>query len=150
MLIAACGHTPRNPDNYYRTGPRDHSKIGKKVAKVASNMVGVKYRYGGNTPRRGFDCSGLVQYSYQRAGIRVPRNTRLQRLHSFRISYRQLRKGDLLFFNQLGRRASHVGIYVGNNRFIHAPSSGKRIRVSILTKAYWQRHLESIRRFNIR
>lgn len=149
-LLAACGHTPQRADHYGRSHHGSHANVGHKVAKVARHMVGIRYRYGGNSPRKGFDCSGLVQYSYQKAGIRVPRNTRLQRLHSFRIAYKQLRRGDLIFFNQLGRKASHVGIYIGNNQFIHAPSSGKRIRISLLTKNYWQRHLESIRRFNIR
>ncbi|GMQ91914.1 MAG: hypothetical protein BMS9Abin11_1229 [Gammaproteobacteria bacterium] len=151
-LLAACGSTPQHAGDYGRDhrGGHANANVGHKVAKVAKRMVGIRYRYGGNSPRKGFDCSGLVQYSYQKAGIRVPRVTRMQRQHSFRIAYSQLRRGDLIFFNQLGRKASHVGIYIGNNQFVHAPSSGKRIRISPLTKNYWQRHLESIRRFNIR
>lgn len=144
LLATGCGHTQTSPVPKIQT-----SKVGKKVVRVATSMVGRPYRYGGNNPR-GFDCSGLVQYSYKRAGIDVPRNTRYQRRHSYKISQRQLKKGDLIFFNQEGKWASHVGIYIGKGRFVHAPSSGKRVRISSLQKRYWRRHLESIRRFNIR
>ncbi len=108
-------------------------------------MVGVPYRYGGSSPR-GFDCSGLVQYSYARAGARIPRSTKAQRARSHPVSRRQLRRGDLLFFNQEGKRASHVGIYLGNNRFVHAPSSGKSVYVADITDPYWRRHFHEARR----
>lgn len=108
-------------------------------------MVGTPYRYGGNSPK-GFDCSGLVQYSYARAGARLPRSTQAQRAHSHPVSQRQLRRGDLLFFNQDGKRASHVGIYLGNSRFVHAPSRGKSVYVAELDDPYWRRHFNEARR----
>lgn len=108
-------------------------------------MQGKPYRYGGNTPR-GFDCSGLVQYSYSLAGIDLPRNTEGLWKYSGAIATRNLRPGDLLFFNQEGKRSSHVAIYVGRERFVHAPSTGKRVSVGSLQSAYWRRHLESARR----
>lgn len=119
--------------------------IGHHAAQQALQLVGAPYRYGGNTPR-GFDCSGLVQYSYARAGASIARTTRGQRRQSRRLSSKQLRAGDLLFFNQTGKRGSHVGLYVGNNRFVHAPSSGKAVKLSTLANPYWQRHLLDARR----
>lgn len=121
--------------------------IANAAASYARQMVGKHYRYGGNDPSRGFDCSGLVQYSYRRAGLRVARNTALQRAASERISLSEVRKGDLLFFDQLGKKASHVAIYVGNGRFVHAPSSGKKVRVDALSNPYWKRYFAGARRF---
>jgi len=108
-------------------------------------MQGKPYRYGGNTPR-GFDCSGLVQYSYSLAGIDLPRSTEGLWKYSSAIATRNLQPGDLLFFNQEGKRSSHVAIYVGRERFVHAPSTGKRVSIGNLDSAYWRRHLESVRR----
>ncbi len=119
--------------------------IGSKAADQALSMLGKPYRYGGNTPR-GFDCSGLVQYSYLRAGVRLPRTTKSQRRHSRPVSLKKLRRGDLLFFNQEGKRSSHVGIYIGNQRFVHAPSSGKRVNIASLLNPYWRKHLAGARR----
>jgi len=136
-VLTACG------------GPSGHSensaKIAADAADIAVGMVGKPYQYGGNTPARGFDCSGLVQYSYAKAGKKVPRSTRQQRRYSSSISLKNAKKGDLLFFNQQGKKSSHVGIYLGNQRFVHAPSSGKNVRISKLS-GYWQKHLASSRR----
>jgi cell wall-associated NlpC family hydrolase len=134
--LGACSSTPPQPEA---------ARVGPRAADHALRMVGVPYRYGGSSPR-GFDCSGLVQYSYARAGARLPRNTQAQRAHSRPVSQRQLRRGDLLFFNQEGKRASHVGIYLGNNRFVHAPSSGKSVYVADFTDPYWRRHFHEARR----
>jgi len=117
-----------------------------QASTIAAAMVGKPYRYGGNSPK-GFDCSGLVYYSYRQAGLRVPRSTETQRAHSHRVSLARLTRGDLLFFDQQGKFSSHVGIYLGGNRFVHAPSSGKRVRVDSLNESYWQRHLVDARRF---
>jgi len=108
-------------------------------------MQGKPYRYGGNTPR-GFDCSGLVQYSYARAGVDLPRSTESLWRNSSSIATRNLQPGDLLFFNQEGKRSSHVAIYIGRERFVHAPSTGKQVSVDKLDSSYWSRHLESARR----
>jgi cell wall-associated NlpC family hydrolase len=125
----------------------DPDLVGELAAQYALDMEGTPYHYGGNTPR-GFDCSGLVQYSYARAGARVPRSTEGLWSFSRPISARSLRPGDLLFFNQLGKR-SHVAIYVGRERFVHAPSTGKYVAVGNLSDRYWRRHLESARRLSI-
>ena len=92
-------------------------------------MQGKPYRYGGSTPV-GFDCSGLIQYSYARAGVKVPRSTEDLLEASRTIAKRQLRPGDLVFFHQDSKRSSHVGLYIGNDRFVHAPSTGKTVSVA--------------------
>ena len=116
------------------------------ASEVAASMIGKPYRYGGNTPQ-GFDCSGLVHFSYKRAGMDIPRSTKTQRSKSRKVSVSGLARGDLLFFNQEGKYSSHVGIYLGDNRFVHAPSRGKHVRMDTLTDAYWREHLLDARRF---
>jgi cell wall-associated NlpC family hydrolase len=108
-------------------------------------MVGVPYRYGGASPA-GFDCSGLVYYAHVKAGVVVPRTAAEQRRESRKVSKRQLRPGDLLFFDT-SWRSSHVGIYVGNGEFVHAPSSGKRVSRGYIKEGYFARRLEEAGRF---
>jgi cell wall-associated NlpC family hydrolase len=108
-------------------------------------MVGKPYRYGGSSPS-GFDCSGLVQYSYRQAGIALPRSTDEQRSASRLVKLGDLRRGDLLFFNQEGKKYGHLGIYIGDGRFVHAPSSGKSVRSDRLDSPYWKKHLSEARR----
>jgi cell wall-associated NlpC family hydrolase len=108
-------------------------------------MVGKPYRYGGSSPA-GFDCSGLVMYSYSRAGLALPHNTDKQRLAARPIKVAELRRGDLLFFQQEGKKYGHVGIYVGGGNFVHAPSSGKSVRSDRLDSPYWSKHLSEARR----
>ena len=137
-LLTGCARTPvaNSPLN---TASRD-------ATEVATSMIGKPYRYGGSTPQ-GFDCSGLVYFSFQRAGIKVPRSTERLRKQGQPVAAARAARGDLVFFNQEGRNSSHVGIYLGNNRFVHAPSSGKRVRVDSLTDPYWQKHWVGVRRF---
>ena len=118
---------------------------GASAAQHALSMQGKPYRPGGNSPR-GFDCSGLVQYSYARANLHLPRNTEGQWASSRAVSRKEIRPGDLLFFHQEGKRNSHVGIYVGNNRFVHAPSSGKHVLTANLGDRYWSQHFAGARR----
>lgn len=114
------------------------------VVKTARKMLGVRYHYGGNSPRSGFDCSGLVQFSHKAAGIDLPRTTGQLYKAAMRISRRDLTPGDLVFFRIVKHRlVSHVGIYLGKGKFIHAPSSGKRVTISSLNDPYWQKHFTS-------
>ena len=108
-------------------------------------MVGKPYKYGGSSPK-GFDCSGLVQYSYRQAGVALPHNTDQQRSGSRAVKVADLRRGDLLFFNQQGKKYGHVAIYTGNGAFVHAPSSGKSVRSDRLDNPYWKKHLSEARR----
>lgn len=110
------------------------------VVKTAMQQLGVRYVYGGSSPKQGFDCSGFVQYSLKAAGIFIPRTTRLQYRAAKRISRRYLKSGDLVFFKtSVSRAVSHVGIYLGNNKFIHAPSSGKHVKISSMKERYWRK-----------
>jgi len=138
LLVTGCASTPVAD----APGGARH----QQASEVAASMVGKPYRYGGNTPQ-GFDCSGLVHFSFKNAGMNVPRSTETQRGKSRKVSGTSLTRGDLLFFNQEGKYSSHVGIYLGGQRFVHAPSSGKRVRVDSLTDSYWQKHLVDTRRF---
>jgi cell wall-associated NlpC family hydrolase len=107
----------------------------------ALGLVGTPYRYGGNTPASGFDCSGLIGYVYRdAAGISLPRSTReLIAMGVPNVGREALRSGDLVFFaTSGGGRVSHAGIYVGEGRFVHAPSSGGTVRLDSLADRYWQ------------
>lgn len=108
----------------------------------ALGLVGTPYRYGGNTPEGGFDCSGLIGFVYRdAAGIKLPRTTReLISMRAPGIGRDALQSGDLVFFaTNGGSQVSHAGIYVGNGRFVHAPSSGGTVRLDSLSNTYWQR-----------
>lgn len=118
---------------------------GDKAADTALTMIDRPYRYRGETPK-GFDCSGLVRYSYKRAGLDVPHSTRALLKVTRSVGRGNARKGDLIFFDQSGRKYSHVGIYIGGNEFVHAPSSGKRVRIDSLDTRYWKKHYLDTRR----
>jgi len=147
-FLIACASAPRAADREAASlGNNVHADkaTAQRAANYAQNMIGKPYRYGGNSPA-GFDCSGLVQYSYSRAGLPIPRTTRSQRESGVAVGSQSLRAGDLIFFDQEGRKSSHVGIYIGDGRFVHAPSSGKRVRVDKLDKKYWKKHYDGARR----
>ena len=113
----------------------------------AISALGVDYRYGGRNPATGFDCSGLVAHVYQEAwGVRLPRDTRGQSEAGVPVSMSDLEPGDLLFYNTQNRPYSHVGIYLGDGRFIHAPKTGARVRVESLDGSYWRARFDGARR----
>jgi len=128
--LAACGH----PAGAGRS--RSDANPGLAIA-AAKDMLGVPYHYGGQSPSRGFDCSGLVVFSFEKAGIPVPRTTYQQFRSSRPVKRARMQAGDLVFFRISRSRISHVGIYLGDNRFIHAPSSGKRVSIDRLDDPYW-------------
>ena len=135
--VSGCGSNPKH--SQYKAKA---SKL--KVINTAKKMLGVKYRYGGTNPSKGFDCSGLVQYSLKAAGVDIPRTTGQQYKASRPISRRFLKPGDLVFFKTaISRAISHVGIYLGNYKFIHAPSSGKRVKISSMKERYWRKRFIS-------
>ena len=102
---------------------------GLRAVQIANHLTGIPYRWGGASPRSGFDCSGLVQYVYGRLGIRLPHYAASQYSHGHRVARGALRAGDLVFFSGLG----HVGIYAGGGKFIHAPRRGTTVRWSRLS-----------------
>jgi len=109
-----------------------------QVVKIAESMLGVPYKWGGNTPR-GFDCSGLVHYVYKKAGILVPRTSAVLMRDAIPIKLHELGPGDLVFFRLPEKGISHVGIYVGDGQFVHAPSTGKVVSNSRLDNPYWRK-----------
>ncbi|MBO9357713.1 hypothetical protein GG851_27290 [Bordetella petrii] len=121
--------------------------IADPLIDVALDQLGVRYRYGGSSPDTGFDCSGLVAYTAEQAlGLKLPRNSSAMALMGTAIDKKHLQPGDLVFFNTLGRRYSHVGIYLGENRFVHSPSAGGVVRIEQMTLAYWARRYNGARR----
>lgn len=108
----------------------------------ALGLVGTPYRWGGNTPDSGFDCSGLIGFVYRdAAGINLPRSTReMIAIRAPEVDQKALQSGDLLFFaTEGGSRVSHAGIYVGEGRFVHAPATGGTVKLDYLAKPYWQK-----------
>ena len=113
----------------------------------ALSLLGIGYRFGGNSPESGFDCSGLVRYVFQTAaGLDLPRRAEEISRFGAPIDARALRPGDLVFYRTLRKAFSHVGIYLGGNRFIHAPSAGGSVRVDDMTQAYWTARFNGARR----
>lgn len=142
LVLAGCGTAPyRGADRYPRGGPGQALPPAPeqvKALEVARELLGAPYRFGGDDPA-GFDCGGLVQYSYRSAGISLPRSSRDQQAATRPVLRRALAPGDLVFF-RIGRRVSHVGIYAGGGAFIHSPSSGGSVMRSRLDDPYWDRH----------
>ncbi len=113
----------------------------------AMGFMGIPYRFGGATPEAGFDCSGFVQYVFrQAAGLVLPRSSFEQIRQGVVVARDELQVGDLVFFNTMRATASHVGIYIGENRFIHAPSRGKTVEIVDITNSYWQARYDGARR----
>ncbi|MFN2646652.1 MAG: C40 family peptidase [Burkholderiales bacterium] len=111
--------------------------------------VGARYRYGGSSPETGFDCSGLVAHVYERAwGITLPRRTADQRNAGRPVRRSELEAGDLVFYNTRNRPYSHVGIYVGDGNFVHAPRAGGRVRIESIDNRYWRARWNGARRLN--
>jgi NlpC/P60 family len=125
----------------------DHSVGEEEVSIQAMSLVGVPYRWGGNTPDAGFDCSGLVRYVVARAArVDLPRTTGEMSLVGNSIEPDEVAPGDLIFFNTTGRPHSHVGIYVGGYRFVNAPSTGGTVRIDYISNPYWAKRFDGIRR----
>jgi cell wall-associated NlpC family hydrolase len=113
----------------------------------ALNMIGVRYRWGGNTPDSGLDCSGFVRYVFQDTlGMALPRRAEEMSRVGEKVRMSELKPGDLVFFNTMRRAASHVGIYIGDNKFVHSPSTGSTIRVDDLDDGYWEKRFTGARR----
>jgi len=140
-LFAGCVSTPPRPIGKYSAAAAD------KAADIALTMVGRPYQYRGDSPK-GFDCSGLVRYSYLAAGMDLPHGTDFLRQRTVPILSRDMRRGDLLFFEQSGKKYSHVGILTSKNKFVHAPSTGKRVREDNLDDPYWKKHFLGARRIS--
>ncbi|MCO1397290.1 C40 family peptidase [Burkholderia cenocepacia] len=113
----------------------------------ALNMIGVRYRWGGKSPDSGLDCSGFVRYVFQDTlGMSLPRRAEEMSRVGEKVSMSNLKPGDLVFFNTMRRTFSHVGIYIGDNKFVHSPSTGSTVRVDDLDSGYWEKRFTGARR----
>ena len=119
---------------------------GETLANIALGLRGSRYRYGGAT-RDGFDCSGLVFYAHRQIGLTVPRTSRDQAEKAEEVKSRKLQPGDLVFFRIDSRRVNHVGIYIGERQFVHAPGAGKPVTVNSLDDEFYEKNFESAGRF---
>jgi cell wall-associated NlpC family hydrolase len=149
LLLGGCSWGPPvtagADDPRRRVSGETTSAVRSEAASTASQMVGVPYLYGGQTPD-GFDCSGLVHYAYHLAGQTVPRTSRGQLDATRPIGLEEAQPGDLLFFRKR-RAVSHVGVYLGDDRFVHAPSTGQQVTIETLTDPYYQSHFVRAGRF---
>ncbi|MCL2590208.1 MAG: C40 family peptidase [Betaproteobacteria bacterium] len=127
-----------------------HSPSASAVQKLLGEglmYIGVPYRWGGTSPMSGLDCSGLTQLVFRNAvGVDLPRTALEQAGVGSRVSVRELKPGDLVFFNTIGENISHVGIYVGNGKFLHAPATGKLVRIDKLYTKFWAKRYVTARR----
>lgn len=146
LVIAGCSTVPQlpadaasprieiPPADLVLAAPPD--PLRSRIVFTAMQLMGTPYRYGGSTPAEGFDCSGLVQYSYNNAGLKVPRTSRDQLAASTPVRLSEAAPGDLLFFQS--KTSSHVGIYLGDGRFVHAPSTGRSVEIASLEQNYYR------------
>ena len=138
-------------DIYYIVGPEDYPKentgqngeviLREEIVKTAERFLGIPYQWGGSSPETGFDCSGLTVSVYELNGLKLPRSSRQQWQAGKPVDRENMSKGDLVFFATAGgKKVTHVGIYIENNQFIHAPRKGKTIRFASLSNGYFKRH----------
>lgn len=137
LLVGACSWAPPQPDVRRAPEPVGRADLdpARKAAAIALQQVGEPYQYGGRLPG-GFDCSGLVHYAYQKAGKWLPRTTGQLWSELSPVSRRDIRIGDVLFF-EVGGKMSHVGMYLGDDRFVHAPSTGRTVSVASLSSPFY-------------
>jgi cell wall-associated NlpC family hydrolase len=155
FLAAGCASAVRIPQ--LPGGPHERAMLvppveveptaGEKVVDIAAGLIGTRYLYGGDSPGRGFDCSGLVFYSFEQMGLKVPRTAADQRKAAERVKRDDLEPGDLLFFRSSKGRVDHVGIYAGEGRFIHSPNSHSVVSYAYLDDPYYRSHYVSAGRF---
>jgi cell wall-associated NlpC family hydrolase len=150
LVLVACTVAERRPERPMPPPPRPGlpSAAGSELAMHALGLVGTRYRRAGADPATGFDCSGFVLYVYRSAlGLSLPRTTAGQAGSGRRVRRQaDLVTGDLVFFDTGGRGISHVGLYVGEGRFVHAPNHGGRVRLDALADPYWQQRYRGARR----
>jgi len=145
LLLGGCSTAPKAPEPSAASSvpSRLSPEQATDITIYALSLVGTPYRYGGNTPDAGFDCSGLIGYVYQnRAGLKLPRTVAQLQSAGQAVPREELRSGDLVVFG----RGTHAGIYVGEGRFVHAPSSGGEVRLNPLDSGYWATQKMAFRR----
>jgi cell wall-associated NlpC family hydrolase len=143
LLVSAC-QSPRVHGNNYPSDP-----VMNDLAMYALSLDGIPYKYGGTSPETGFDCSGFVRYVYKKSiGLSLPRVTEDISEVGTEEDLDELRPGDLVFYNTMHKRYSHVGIYLGDGQFVHSPSTGKSVTVANMNDSYWRKRYNGARRIN--
>jgi cell wall-associated NlpC family hydrolase len=148
LVLSGCGTSgPKSSPSKVSQFKQDTSVGTEDISIAALGLVDVPYRFGGNNPKGGFDCSGLIVYVYNKAvGIKLPRTIQLMSSQGKSIEGQSPAPGDLVFFNTTGEKYSHAGIYVGQGRFVHAPSAGGTVRLDYITSPYWAAKFTEARR----
>jgi murein DD-endopeptidase len=146
LMLQGCGTAPPQPSPPPTVAASPQSSLGSEIVLRAIALIGTPYRWGGND-RSGFDCSGLVHFVHSELGIEVPRTAEEQFRAATRVDIDKLQPGDVLFFKTSGKRVSHVAIYAGAGRFVHAPQSGRLIELRELNDDYYRPRLAGAGRF---
>ncbi|MEO7773553.1 MAG: C40 family peptidase [Steroidobacteraceae bacterium] len=139
LILVACSSQPQHIEIQLPQGAR--------IAGVALTQIGEPYRYGGDSPE-GFDCSGLALFVHARAGVSIPRTAELQQRAAHAVKKVDMQAGDLVFFSiAKRRRVDHVGVYIGDGKFVHAPRAGSVVSIAYVEDPYFKRHFHSAGRF---
>jgi cell wall-associated NlpC family hydrolase len=140
---------PQSTSSTIQSKWQNFTSRASELASRAMGMIGIRYKYGGNAPESGLDCSGLVRYVFKEAwGANLPRTSEEISRVGADVDSKDLRPGDLVFYNTLKRSFSHVGIYLGDNKFIHAPSKGGKVRIESMDLTYWKNRFNGARRIS--
>jgi len=154
VLLSACSSGPAptpTPQNHKPSLSSERLRLedtqqANEIVLFSLGLLDTGYRFGGKNPEAGLDCSGMVSYVVENAtGLRLPHNAAQIAARTRPISQQELRPADLVFFNTLGRSFSHMGIYLGDGKFVHAPSSGGKVRVDKLEMPYYAKRFEGAR-----
>ncbi len=153
LPLPALANEPGQPPAQAEAAPAATDTMlgqAQEIVLRALSFIGVRYRWGGSSPESGFDCSGLIRYVYaQVTGQLLPYNARQFSHAGTTVEKSELQPGDLVFFNTLRRPFSHVGIYLGESRFVHAPARGGQVEIVDMTNSYWQARYNGARRLPI-
>ncbi len=145
-MLSACSTTPRHPSSSGYAADEEMDNL----VMYALSLADTPYRYGGNSPDSGFDCSGFVDHVFSHTlGVKLPRTSHEISRVGKPVSNHNLRPGDLVFFNTMHRPYSHVGIFIGDGKFVHAPKTGSNIRVEQLNEKYWAARYNGARRIKV-
>ncbi len=137
FALTACGA---------KTSTKGSTAKGNAISKTAQSQIGKYYKFGGTSPKTGFDCSGLIMWSYNKHGISMPRNTKQQATVGKKVTSKKAKPGDIVVFrSKYTSSGYHTGIYIGNNKFVHSPKTGSKIRIESFN-SYWKPKISSFRR----
>ena len=150
FVLFGCSSSGSKSNPPKLTQFKQDTSVGTEDISIAAiGLVGIPYRYGGNNPKGGFDCSGLIGYVYNKsANIKLPRTIKDMSNKGQSLENQAPAPGDIVFFNTTGEKYSHAGIYVGQGRFVHAPSAGGTVRLEYITSPYWAARFTEARRLS--